>query len=116
MVSGQGGRSNGMGEKEMKKKIFLEAARRIAEYEDTYSCTAVSRTDGYRDGNLEASTARRWYSLAFSPRQDGEKLELERELRTGDINSISLRHNKQRDFRVLLLCFAAVVEVPYDDS
>jgi len=94
-----------------KKKIFLEAARIIAEREETYSCNAVSKAEGFNDGDFEEfSPARHWYSRAFSPRKTGDVL------RTGDIASISIWHDKQRDFRVLLLCFAAVVEVPHDDS
>lgn len=85
----------------MMKKLLLKAARMVAELEETYSCTATSRAEGYHEGNFELSPLRRWYSVIFAP------LPEVRTLCTWDISSVYLPSNKQRDFRVLLLCFAA---------
>ena len=90
----------------MKKstKVYLEAARAIAENEKSYSCWAVAEVESPRklDTHYRYSPLPRRYMDVFSP--DG----------TFDTFTIAVRsigdYVIRADWRVLALCFMATIE------
>src|SRR3990167_9286415 len=76
-------------------KVYLEAARRIAEREDSFSCIAIKHV--VHDGNhsyTKVPLARDYKNIFGFTDEDNFKREIERD-------------NDGRNLRVLLLCLAA---------
>ena len=78
-------------------KVYLEAARRIAEREDSFSCIAIKHV--VHDGNhsyTKVPLARDYKNIFGFTDEDNFKREIERD-------------NDGRNLRVLLLCLAAAM-------
>ena len=68
-------------------EIYLEAARRIAEWEDLYSCVAITNAQHKEPTSWTTNPVVAAYERAFNPKQ------VQRE-----------DYDKQRDIRVMMLC------------
>lgn len=86
-----------------KTEIYLEAARRVAEKEEWYSCHAVGRAETAPRDNYTSTPAVKAYQKVFAPGL-GEVQFLQKI--TADSGS--------ENFRVLMLCLMAVCWKDFD--
>jgi len=82
-------------------EVYLEAARRIAEMEENFSCIAIKHVinPGNKDSYMQIPLARDYKKIFGFTDRYSFQLEIERD-------------NDCRNLRVLLLCLAATMSTP----